>query len=209
MLATQSKLLNIAVNLQKKKDMEHLRSFNGIPTEFPLNSYVLVQYPKTAFGHKPPTKLHAQWKGPYRVVNFVGPVYTLQNLVTMKNQDVHVSLLKAFEYDPEYTDPAKVALTDKQHFLVEAIRSHSGDFTRKQTLKFLVKWEGYPESQNTFLPWASLRDNEVLHEYLRRDPKLISNIPKDYRTEQDDAIIAEQRGHNKNTRKRRRKTQDY
>jgi hypothetical protein len=188
MLATQSKLIDIAVKLQKKKDSEHMRSFNGIPTEFPINSYVLIQYPKTVFGHKPPTKLHANWQGPYRVVNFVGSVYTVQDLVKFKNQDVHISLLKAYNFDPEHTDPAKVALTDKQHFLVEAIRKHTGNDSNKSTLQFEVKWEGYPEAENTILPWKELIHNKKLHDYLRQR-KLYSWIPKNYRTEQDDELI--------------------
>jgi hypothetical protein len=201
MLATQSKLIDIALTLQKKKDNEHLRLFDGIPTEFPINSYVLIQYPKTSFGHKPPTKLHAPWQGPYRVVNFVGSVYTVQDLVKFKNRDVHVSLLKPYYFDPEYTDPAKVALTDKQNFLVEAIRKHSGTISNKSTLQFEVKWEGYPETENTMLPWKELIHNERLHDYLRRE-NLLPWIPQDYRTEQDIQLI-KQRSKKSSSRKRK------
>jgi hypothetical protein len=190
MLATQSKLIDIAVNLQKKKDNEHLRSFDGIPTEFPINSYVLIQYPKTAFGHKPPTKLHANWQGPFRVVNNIGSVYTVQDLNKFTNRDVHVSLLKQYQFDPAHTDPAKVALTDKQNFLVEAIRKHHGTIGNKATLEFEVKWDGYPETENTMLPWKELIHNKRLHDYLRLK-KLYSWIPKDYRTEQDDELITQ------------------
>ncbi len=190
MLATQSKLIDIAVNLQKKKDNEHLRSFDGIPTEFPINSYVLIQYPKTAFGHKPPTKLHANWQGPFRVVNNIGSVYTVQDLNKFTNRDVHVSLLKQYQFDPAHTDPAKVALTDEQNFLVEAIQKYHGTIGNKATLEFEVKWDGYPETENTMLPWKELIHNKRLHDYLRLK-KLYSWIPKDYRTEQDDELITQ------------------
>jgi hypothetical protein len=191
MLATQSALINVAVQLQTNKDREHMRSISGIPTEFPINSYVLLKYPQSAMGHKPPTKLHSLWKGPYRVVNFVGPVYTLQSLVTLNNQDAHVSLLKQYEYDPAHTDPVKVALTDKQQFLVEAIRKHYGLPTdKKSNLRFEVKWEDYPESENTIVPWHELIHNEKLHDYLRANLNLIALLPKEHRTEEDQRIIA-------------------
>jgi len=205
MLATQSALINVAIQIQKDKDREHMRAISGIPTEFPINSYVLLKYPQSAMGHKPPTKLHSLWKGPFRVVNFVGPVYTLQNLVTLQNQDAHVTLLKQYEYDSAHIDPAKVALTDKQHFVVEAIRKHYGSpLDKKANLRFEVKWEDYPEYKNTIVPWHELIHNEKLHDYLRANLNLIALLPKDHRTEEDQRIITAQ-GIKKRGKKRKSK----
>ena len=39
------------------------------------------------------SKLHTNRHGPYRVVNHIGTVYTLENLVTNKLRDYHVKLL--------------------------------------------------------------------------------------------------------------------
>lgn len=101
MLATQSALIDVAVKLQKGR--EYMRAITGLPTEFSSNSYVLLKYPKTAMALKPQTKLYSLWKGPYRVANFISPVYPLQSLVTANNQDVHLTLLKSYECDPSQT----------------------------------------------------------------------------------------------------------
>ena len=53
-------------------------------TEFPIDSYVLIGYPKTSHHSGPPTKFHANLKGPYQVVSKRGAVYTVRNLVSNK-----------------------------------------------------------------------------------------------------------------------------
>jgi len=58
--------------------------------------------------------------------------------------------------------------------------------------------EGYPETENTLLPWKELIHNEKLHDYLRQN-KLFSWIPKDFRTQQDDELI-KQKGKQKGKR---------
>jgi len=139
-----------------------------------------VRYPHSALGQRPPTKLHSLWRGPLRVVNHIGPVYTLQDIDTLKLEDVHVTLLKAFRIDEESTDSVAVSKADKQSFTVEAIKSHRGDPKLKSTLAFLVKWKDYEESNNTWEPWAGLRTNAVLHAYLKSHKTLKHLMPKDF-----------------------------
>jgi len=57
------------------------------------------------------------------VVNHIGLVYILQDIDTLKLEDVHVTLLKAFRIDKESTDSVAVSKADKQLFTVEAIKS--------------------------------------------------------------------------------------
>ena len=75
------------------------------PTEFAINSYVLVGYPKTAHNPGPPTKFHARLKGPMQVVNKQGNTYTLRNLVSNQTKDYHITALRQFIYDPANVDP--------------------------------------------------------------------------------------------------------
>ena len=51
-------------------------------TEYPINSYVSVQYENPE--HKPPSKSHSNLRGPYQVVNCTGSIYAVRNLVTNK-----------------------------------------------------------------------------------------------------------------------------
>ena len=163
MLQAQENILQLAKRTQKIRDDKHL-SAQGAVTEFPINSYVLVQYENKE--HRPPTKLHTYKKGPMRVVNFIGSRYTLQNLVTNKLEDYHVLNLSPFVYDPTRTDPRLVANADHKVTDVERILEHRGSIKRKSQMKFKVRWAGQTEAENTWEPWASLRTSHFLFQYL-------------------------------------------
>ena len=184
MLLKQSQIIQAAYETQLKTDEFHIAqaSFNpDSATEYPINSYVLVEYPTTAMGRKPPTKLHTNLKGPMRVINFIGSNYTLQDLITNKNESVHIKRIRPFYYDPRFTDPIDIARRDYQSTVVEKILSHSGNTKRVSELDFLVKWLNVPESGNLWLPWNELRNNPVLHQYLT-EQNLTKLIPKEHRT---------------------------
>ena len=148
----------------------------GSITTYPLNSYVLVDYEN----NKAPSKLHPNHKGPLRVINISdnGHKYTLQDLVTGENRDYHITRLRAFEYDPKYTDPRLIANKDSQQFDVGQILEHSGDrYGSKDQLYFKVRWLGLTEREDSWLPWKELRHNTILHAYLRTH-KMSSLIPR-------------------------------
>jgi hypothetical protein len=173
MLYKQATVLALAAERQRKKDQRHIAAFNSTLTEFPINSYVLVTYPEG-----PPTKLHPIKKGPFKVLDFEGANYSLLNLVTNKNENHHVTRLKTFEYDNLTTDPRQIANRDYQVWDVEEILEHSGDIKKLSTLDFKVKWIGW-DTPN-WLPWKELRNNPILHAYLRKQ-NLRKLIPKEHR----------------------------
>ena len=82
--------------------------------------------------------------------------------------DYHVTKLREFNYDPEITNPRLVANRDVQAWDVEKIITHSGDVhgSRKE-LDFLVKWAGYDDIYNRWLPWDKVRNTKQLQSYLR------------------------------------------
>ena len=131
-------------------------------TEFPINSYVLVHYRSGS----PPTRLHTSWRGPLRVVSGSNSRYLLYDLITNKEKEYHVSDMKQFLYDPNLIDPVDVARRDHMEFFVESIVSHRGNLNRS-AIEFLVKWRDYPESENSWEPYSNLRDNAILHDYLK------------------------------------------
>jgi hypothetical protein len=142
------------------------RSENNMEiTEFPINSYVLVEY-----RNGPPNSLLTKLEGPMRVVNRIGSKYTLQNLVTEKCSDYHVTKLREFRYDPELTDPRLVANRDSQVWDIDKIITHNGDiYGSRKDLDFLVKWKGYDDIYNRWLPWSEVRQTEQLQTYLREN----------------------------------------
>lgn len=118
LLNLQSRALTIARQTQYEKDQQHLaQAPDGIITQFPDNSYVLVEYID-----KPPSKLHPRLQGPFRVVNHVGSRYSLQNLVTDLISDYHISRLRPYLYEENLDEDLKsVANRDEQLFPVENI----------------------------------------------------------------------------------------
>ena len=186
----QRKIVATAVVSQLLKDNVHKADFTKLPTEYPVGTYVLAQYPEGRMGRLPPTKFHTLWKGPMQVVNSIGSRYTVRNLVTGKLEDYHITALKQFTMDKEYTDPEKVAQKDYNTFITEAVIDHRPKFRKlkeisRKSLEFLIKWEGYPDENNTWEPWRNLRRNLHVHEYMRGHglgswiPRNLRNIGND------------------------------
>ena len=175
LLQQQATLIEVAQQTQLNHDTHHLSGFDPDFTEFPINSYVLMDPPE---GKR--EKLSTKKKGPFQVVNFVGSKYVLQDLLTGKNFETHISNLSPFNYDTTRTDPTDVARHDEHEFLIDHIVSHRGFPARPKTMEFLVKWLGYADDANTWEPYASLRDTEQLITYLNAN-RLKRLIPKRHR----------------------------
>ena len=178
MLSKQQELISIATRFQEEHDATNVEKRSKPEyTSFPIGSLVLVAYPITRMGQRAPNKTMTPYKGPMTVLRYEGSQYVVQNLVTMEEESVHISLLKRFEYDDKVTNPFDVATRDNQEFLVDHIVAHRGNFNRKQSLSFRVRWSGYDQDDDTWEPWKGLRLNEKLHDYLRAN-NLEKYIPK-------------------------------
>jgi len=151
-------------------------------TEFPVDSFVLVSYPKTDFGDRRPNKITVMHHGPYQVTDRKGLEYTLRNLVSKKLITKSVFFLRPFHYDATRTDPTTVALTDYNHdFFVESILGHTGRWSRltgANKITFTVKWEGYDETYNSEEPFSTLQWNDTFREYAI-DKGYARILPKD------------------------------
>jgi hypothetical protein len=174
----QAEIIHYAQTAQKQTDDYHMTTSIKDCTEFPIGSYVLVQY-----RDKPPTKFHTRWAGPMKVIKFQKSNYTLLNLVDGKQKDYHITQLKAFDYDAMETNPVDIALSEAQEYEVEKILNHRGDKKKRSDLEFLVKWVGYDEENNSWEPWANLRDTSQLHDYLKIN-KMRSLMSKEQQQEQ-------------------------
>ncbi|KAI5115192.1 hypothetical protein M0805_006796 [Coniferiporia weirii] len=56
-------------------------------------------------------------------------------------------------HGPPFTQPPPDQIEGHQEFEIEAIVSHKGNGNRR---RFLVKWTGYPSSENQWLPKTEL-----------------------------------------------------
>jgi len=132
-------------------------------------------------GKRPPTKQHTYKRGPLKVIEVSGNDYSLRDCITQKVEHVHVSRVYPFEYDPLKVDPEKIALRDRNEFVVERIMDHDDNGSMyKSKWDFLVRWQGYPPDEDRWLPWRELRDNVHLHTYLHTNG-LKRFIPREHR----------------------------
>ena len=89
MIQAQQKIIAIAQKNQEDHDIHVVATRSkesSTITHFPINSYVLVNYET-----QKDTKLHTVKHGPYRILNHIGTVYTVEHLVTGEFKDFHVT----------------------------------------------------------------------------------------------------------------------
>ena len=163
MLAIQNSLLKAAAKELLRTDLLHMTVQTFPYTEFEPNSYVLVHYRSGA----PPSRLHTFWRGPMKVISGNNSRYLLQDLVTNKEKEYHISDMKPFKFDPLKTNPLDIARRDHMEFFVESILEHDGNVKNKKDLFFKVKWLTFDDSHNSWVPYSLLRDTAKLHEYLQ------------------------------------------
>jgi hypothetical protein len=168
---------------KEEDDKNKVRRISTKPlTEFPVGSYVLLSYPDD---ERPKTRLDTIWTGPYLVQAIKSSQYTILNLVSDRTARVHVSRLKLFKYDPNITKPKIVARRDNNSFIVERVLEHTGIPNKKSDMDFLVRWLGYGQRDDLWLPWKELRDNNALHKYLH-DHAMDKIIPIEHRKDNYD-----------------------
>ena len=181
-LNVQRIMIEQAASLQKKKDDEQIATADPQRTEFKQGDYVLCEHPNQELRRGAPNKLAPVLKGPMKVISNNKDDYLLQDLVTGKEEKVHIKRLKAFHFDANLFDPKAIALTDRGEFFVESIVDHIGDPKQKSKMQFKVRWAGYDESEDTWEWWKELRDNVKLHKYLNSN-NLKAIIPREHRRE--------------------------
>ena len=126
--------------------------------------------------HRPPSKVLPYWRGPYRVLSNVGTKYTVQNLVTNKKEDFHVTNMKPFILDPEM-EPEEVARLEQAVDEIEKVISRTGSPRRVANMRFRVKWIG--DDNVTIEDWKTLRRTRALHEYLETNG-MAKLIPREF-----------------------------
>ncbi|GAA6054862.1 hypothetical protein NBRC10513_006213 [Rhodotorula toruloides] len=120
-------------------------------------------------------KLFARWDGPYEVVECFpdSSTYRLNLPFADRSHPVfHASKLKAYHANDvddfparELPRPEPMDVEGEEEYIVEAIVDEKG---RGRSKKYLVKWRGYPESENTWEGAANVEDTEALDVWVKR-----------------------------------------
>jgi hypothetical protein len=118
----------------------------------PVNSYVLLKPPDGAR-----EKLQMPKAGPYIVVGINRDKYSIQDLLTHKVTDTHVSNLCEFRYDSSSNmDPVEVAARNAGEFFMDRISEHRGKTQKRTNMGFLVSWKGYSQKNDTWEPYKAV-----------------------------------------------------
>jgi len=120
-------------------------------------------------------KLAPRRQGPFRVSEVISPVaYRLALPLSWGIHDVfHASLLLPYRettaHRPNFACPPPDLIEDEEEYEVEAIINHRRHGRRRQ-LQYLIKWKGYPSSDNTWEATQDVHADDLVKGYHRRHP---------------------------------------
>jgi len=114
--------------------------------------------------------------GPFRIVWIISPVaFQLELPLSWGIHDVfHASLLTRYQettaHGPNFSHPPPDLIGGEEEFEVEVIINHRLHGRRCQ-LQYLVKWMGYPHSDNTWEPAENVHAPDLIKDYQRQRSK--------------------------------------
>lgn len=141
--------------------------------EYEVGDFILMSYP-----NRPPSKLSAKYRGPLLVTEkYREDMYQVRDLITSRVYDTHVSSMFAWTGVPGETasDVLKVAALDTDEYVVEAIIDHRflpGKSRGKTNMEFRVKWLGYSDEDEEWMPWHKANELSALDDYSKAHPEL-------------------------------------
>jgi len=118
----------------------------------------------------PSRKLSPRRYGPYKVKEQVSPVtYRLDLPTSLRIHNVfHVDLLTPYhetkEHGANYTQPPPELIDGEEEYEVEEI---TNERTYRRKKQYLIKWIGYPTSENSWVDEKDLHSPELLEDYRR------------------------------------------
>ena len=113
LMDNQAIIIDIATHNLNQKNERHLNEYPKERTHFEIGSYVLAEHRLQGLKRGPKSKLLPFLKGPMRVIGWNNEnIYHLQDLVTQRVLDFHVSKLRPFLYDERTPSPIQTAMTD-------------------------------------------------------------------------------------------------
>jgi Chromo (CHRromatin Organisation MOdifier) domain len=119
------------------------------------------------------TKIDPLRYGPFKIVKEISLVaYQLDLPPGWKIHDMfHASLLSPYTetnvHRPNFVRPPPELIQGEKEYEVECIINHR-NIGQGKALQYLIKWKGYPESDNTWEPTSHLHALQLIKEYQRR-----------------------------------------
>jgi hypothetical protein len=130
---------------------------------------------------QPTAKLAPKHHRPFLIKKVLSPItYQLTLPPTWKIHDVfHVDLLTPYIetdfHSPNYTRPPPDLINEEEEYEVEQVLS-SRRHGRGRKVQYLVKWKGYPDSDNEWVNWDDMHAEEALEDFRKQNPRAITHI---------------------------------
>ena len=117
---------------------------------------MLLQYPNRA-----PNKLAGLYRGPLVITAIERPdLIKIKDLVTNRESLVHASRLRLFQHPPDMSreEMVDLAAIDLDEFHFEKNIEHRRKGKNPTKWEYRVRWSGYEEGDDSWLPWSSVKD---------------------------------------------------
>jgi len=139
---------------------------------FKLNDQVWLESKHLALPHQS-KKLAPKRVGPFRITKVISPVvFRLDLPPSWHIHDVfHASLLTSYRettaYGPNFIKPPPDLIDGEEEYEVEAVLNHRM-FGHRRQVQYLIKWKGYPHSDNTWEPSENVHTDGLIKVYHKR-----------------------------------------
>src|SRR5712671_470513 len=155
--------------------INHAAKTSSTPKDvFKLNDQVWLESKHLALPHQS-KKLAPKRVGPFRITKVISPVaFRLDLPPSWHIHDVfHASLLTPYHettaYGPNFIKLPPDLIDGEEEYEVEAILNHR-TFGHRHQAQYLIKWKGYPHSDNMWEPSENVHADDLIRAYHKRRP---------------------------------------
>src|SRR5712672_2154973 len=155
--------------------INHAAKTSSTPKDiFKLNDQVWLESKHLTLPHQS-KKLAPKRVGPFRITKVISPVAFRLGLPSSWHiHDVfHASLLTSYRettaYGPNFVRPPPDLIDGEEEYEVEAVLNHRM-FGRRRQVQYLIKWKGYPHSDNTWEPSENVHADDLIKAYHKWRP---------------------------------------
>jgi hypothetical protein len=126
--------------------------------------------------NQPTTKLAPRRHRPFKIIQVMSAVNYRLELPTQWNihSVFHIDLLMPYRettiHGPNFTRPAPELIDGEEEYSVEKILD-SQRFGRRWRLQYLVKWEGYPDSDNMWVDKDDVSADDKVRDFKASNPE--------------------------------------
>ena len=153
--------------------INHVAKMSSTPKDvFKLNDQVWLELKHLALPHQS-KKLAPKCVGPFCITKVISPVAFQLGLPSSWHiHDVfHASLLTPYHettaYGPNFIRPPPDLIDGEEEYEVEAVLNHRM-FGRRRQVQYLIKWKGYPHSDNTWEPLENIHAEDLIKAYHKK-----------------------------------------